>query len=112
MIGWALCASWRRGMLLTLAAHLALVLIGFTSATPGTGGPEFLLPLYLLPVVLVPALLLPQRIIPSFFIPLVLALLGFLLLLQVGWWAVPLAWIVLPIAGVITAARAATITAT
>jgi len=111
MVGWALCASWRRGLLLAVAGHLVLVPVGFVWVTPQTGGVGFVLPLYLLPVVLVPILLLPQRILPSFFIPLVLALQGFLLLLQLGWWTVPLAWVVLPIAGAIAAARAATVAA-
>lgn len=111
MIGWALCASWRRGLLLAVVGHLVLIPVGFVWITPETGGLDFILPLYLLPVVLVPLLLLPQRILPSFFIPVVLALLGFLLLLQLGWWTVPLAWVVLPIAGAIAAARAATVTA-
>jgi len=112
MIGWALCASWRRGLLLAVVGHLVLIPVGIVWVTPETGGLDFVLPLYLLPVVLVPISLLPQRILPSFFIPLILALLGFLLLLQFGWWTVPLAWVVLPIAGAIAAARAATVTAT
>ena len=111
MVGWALCSSWRRGLLLATVGHLFLLVVGFAWVKPDTGGVEFVLPLYLLPVVLVPILLLPQRILPSFFIPLILALLGFLLLLQVGWWTVPLAWVVLPIAGAIAAARAATVAA-
>lgn len=111
MIGWALCASWRRGVLLSIAAHLALVVIGFAWVTPQTGGVAFVAPLYLLPVVLVPALLLPQRITPSFFLPVFFALLGLVLLLQLGWWTVPLAWVVLPIAGGIAAARAANVVA-
>lgn len=111
MVGWALCASWRRGLLLAVAGHLVLVPVGFVWITPETGGLDFILPLYLLPIVLVPILLLPQRILPSLFIPLAPALLGFLLLLQLGWWTVPLAWVVLPIAGAIAAARAATVTA-
>lgn len=104
MIGWALCASWRRGVLLVVAAHLLLALIGVVWVTPQSGGLEFLLPLYLLPVMLVPVLLVPQRITPPFFLTPLLALLGILLMLQVGWWAVPLAWVVLPIAGTVVAA--------
>jgi hypothetical protein len=107
MVGWALCASWRRGIALAVAAHLILGAIGFIWVTPQTGGLEFVVPLYLLPVVFVPVLLLPQRIVPSFFLPLFLALIGLVALLQFGWWAVPLAWVVLPIAGAIAAARAA-----
>ncbi len=111
MIGWALCASWRRGVLPAVAAHLLLVVVGLIWVTPQSGGTEFFLPLYLLPVILVPTLLLPQRILPSFFILPVLAFLGFILVLQLGWWTVPLAWIVLPIAGAIAAARAAAVAA-
>lgn len=111
MVGWALCASWRRGVSLAVAAHLVLVVIGFAWVTPQTGGVAFVAPLYLLPVVLVPALLLPQRITPSFFLPVFFALLGVFLLLQLGWWTVPLAWVVLPIAVAITVARAANVVA-
>lgn len=111
MVGWALCSSWRRGLLLAVVGHLVLIPVGVVWITPETGGLDFILSLYLLPVVLVPILLLPQRILPSFFIPIALALLGFLLLLQLGWWIVPLTWVALPIAGAIAAARATTVTA-
>lgn len=108
MIGWALCRTWQRGLALTGSAHLALALFAFAWVTPQTGGLDFVLPLYLLPVVLVLALLLPQRPTTLFLLLLVPALVGFPLLPQFGWWVVPLAWIVLPIAGAIVAAYAAT----
>jgi len=105
-VGWALCASWRRGLLLAVAAHLILAASAVVGIASLSDGVAFILPLYLLPAALVPLLLLPSRITPALLSPVLLALLGILAVARFGWWAVPLAWVVLPIAGAIVAARA------
>lgn len=106
LVGWALCASWRRGLLLAVAAHLILAASAVVGIVSLSEGVAFILPLYLLPAALVPLLLLSSRITLALLSLVLLALLGILAVARFGWWAVPLAWVVLPIAGAIVAARA------
>jgi hypothetical protein len=110
MVGWALAASAKRGLVAVAIAHLAGAAVAVVAPLELLAGSGFNFFLLLVPSLTIAGALLlraaaslPRRVVQGGVILATLPLTT-LLSLQFGWWVVPIVWAIMPIIGALVPA--------
>ncbi len=110
MVGWALAASAKRGLVAVAIAHLAGAAVAVVAPLELLAGSGFNFFLLLVPSLTIAGALLlraagslPRRVVQGGVLLATLPLTT-LLSLQFGWWVVPIVWAIMPIIGALVAA--------
>ena len=110
MVGWALAASAKRGLVAVAIAHLAGAAVAVVAPLELLAGSGFNFFLLLVPSLTIAGALLlraagslPRRVVQGGVLLATLPLTT-LLSLQFGWWVVPIVWAIMPIIGALVPA--------